>query len=467
MTLTTRILIAMVIGIGLGSLLNVLAGVISPGIQALLDTWVIDGVLDVVGRMFVASLKMLVVPLVFVSLVCGASSLGNNARMGRIALRTVLLYLFTTGIAVTLALVVALAVDPGKGVDLPGEAAFEAAPAPSIADVIVGIVPSNPVQAMAEGNMLQVIVFALLIGFAITRSGEAGKRICGFFTDLEVIIMKIVGMLMLLAPYGVGALLTKLFAHLGFSAIVDLGKYFLTVLFVLLFHGFVVYSGLLKALVGLPPSVLLYKMRSVWAFAFSTSSSAATIPITLRTVERKLGVKPSVAGFTIPLGATVNMDGTAIMQGVATVFIAQVYGVDLSLGDLAAVVLTATLASVGAAGVPGVGLITLALVLEQVGLPVEGIAMIIGVDRLLDMVRTSVNVTGDAMVSLVVAELEGQVDKTIFGDWDADSMTARNYQTDGDPSRPGFFEQVALSDADTEANRPPHSPAPVNREPRG
>lgn len=467
MTLTTRILIAMVIGIGVGSLLNLLAGVISPGLQALLDTWLIDGVLDVVGRMFVASLKMLVVPLVFVSLVCGASSLGNNARMGRIALRTVLLYLLTTGIAVSLALMVALTVDPGQGVDLPGEAAFEAAPAPSIADVIVGIVPSNPVQAMAEGNMLQVIVFALLIGFAITRSGDAGKRICGFFTDLEVIIMKIVGMLMLLAPYGVGALLTKLFAHLGFSAIVDLGKYFLTVLFVLLFHGFVVYSGLLKALVGLPPSVLLYKMRSVWAFAFSTSSSAATIPITLRTVERKLGVKPSVAGFTIPLGATVNMDGTAIMQGVATVFIAQVYGVDLSLGDLAAVVLTATLASVGAAGVPGVGLITLALVLEQVGLPVEGIAMIIGVDRLLDMVRTSVNVTGDAMVSLVVAELEGQVDKTIFGDWDADSMTARNYQTDGDPARPDFFEQVALSDADPEATRPPHSPAPSDRESGG
>ncbi|MEM0954118.1 MAG: dicarboxylate/amino acid:cation symporter [Pseudomonadota bacterium] len=457
MTLTTRILIAMVIGIGVGSALNLLAGMIPAGMQSFINTWFIEGLLDVVGRIFVASLKMLVVPLVFVSLICGASSLGNNARMGRIALRTVLLYLFTTGVAVTIALVVALTVNPGRGIALPGEADFQPAPAPPLTDVIVDLVPSNPIQAMAEGNMLQVIVFALLIGFAITRSGDAGSRICGFFRDLEVIIMKIVGMLMLLAPYGVAALLIKLFSELGFAAILDLGKYFLTVAGVLIFHGLVVYSSLLKAMVGLPPSVLLYKMRSVWAFAFSTASSAATIPITLRAVEKKLGVKPSVAGFTVPLGATVNMDGTAIMQGVATVFIAQVYGVDLSAGDLVAVVLTATLASVGAAGVPGVGLIALALVLEQVGLPVEGIAMIIGVDRLLDMVRTSVNVTGDATVSLIVAELEGQVDKTIFGDWDADQMTASNYQTDGDPNRPDFFETVAMKEAETEASRPPKS----------
>jgi Na+/H+-dicarboxylate symporter len=459
MTLTTRILLAMVAGIALGSLFNLLAGfqVLPAGMQVAIDSYLIDGLFDVMGRIFVASLKMLVVPLVFVSLVCGASALGNNARMGRIAMRTVLLYLFTTGVAVTVALTVALTVDPGEGVELPGEANFSPAPAPSIADVIVGMVPSNPVAAMSEGNMLQVIVFALLIGFAITRSGDAGQRICRFFQDFEVIIMKIVGMLMFIAPYGVFALLTKLFAQLGFTAIVDLAKYFFTVLGILVFHGLVVYSGLLKAFVGLPPSVLLYKMRSVWAFAFSTSSSAATIPITLRTVERKLGVKPTVAGFTIPLGATVNMDGTAIMQGVATVFIAQVYGVDLSTGDLAAVVLTATLASIGAAGVPGVGLITLALVLEQVGLPVEGIAMIIGVDRLLDMVRTAVNVTGDATVSLIVAELEGQVDKTIFGDWHADVMTTSNYATDGDPDRPSFLDSIqAAESTDSEKPRPPH-----------
>ena len=453
MTLTTRILIAMVAGITLGSILNFLAvqGWLAESMQTFVDEYVVMGLFDVIGRIFVSSLKLLVVPLVFVSLVCGAASLGSNARMGRIAMRTITFYLFTTAVAVTVALMVALTVNPGEGVDLPGQANFSPKPSPSLADVIVNIVPSNPIKAMAEGEMLQVIVFALLIGFAITRAGEAGARVVDFFRDFEEVIMKIVAILMLLAPWGVFALLAKLFSQLGVGAILDLALYFSTVLGVLIFHGLVVYSLLLKATVGLPPSVLLYKMRSVWAFAFSTSSSAATIPITLRAVEKRLGVKPTVAGFTVPLGATVNMDGTAIMQGIATVFIAQVYGVDLSVGDLAAVVLTATMASIGAAGVPGVGLITLALVLEQVGLPVEGIVMIIGVDRLLDMVRTAVNVTGDATVSLIVAELEGQVDKTVFGDWHADVMTPDNVETDGDPDRPSFLD--AIADKETKADR--------------
>ena len=363
------------------------------------------------------------------------------------------LYLLTTAIAVTVALSVAVMVSPGVGVDIPGEAHFVAQEAPPLADVLVNMVPSNPVAAMAEGEMLQIIVFALLLGFAITRCGEPGERIAAFFRDFEVIIMKIVAILMVMAPYGVFALLAKLFSQLGVGAIVDLAKYFLTVLFVLLFHGLVVYSTLIKALIGLPPSVLLYKMRSVWAFAFSTASSAATIPVTMRTVEKRLGVSSSVAGFTVPLGATINMDGTSIMQGVATVFIAQVYGVDLSMAALATVVLTATLASVGTAAVPGVGLITLALVLEQAGLPVEGIALIIGVDRLLDMVRTAVNVTGDATVSLIVAELEGQVDKTIFGDWHADVMTPGTIDTGGDPDRPSFLDMPEQDAADATTDR--------------
>ncbi len=451
MTLTTRILIAMVAGIALGSILNFMSaqGWFSEGAQSFVNDYLVGGVFDVLGRIFVASLKMLVVPLVFVSLICGAASLGSTARMGRIAARTLGLYLFTTAIAVSIALAVAIAVGPGLGIEMVGEANFVAREAPPLGDVLVNMVPSNPVRAMAEGQMLQVIVFALLLGYAISRAGEPGARVAAFFRDFEVVIMKLVATLMLLAPYGVFALLAKLFSQLGVGAIVDLAKYFFTVLAVLIFHGLVVYSLLLKAIVGLPPSVLMYKMRSVWAFAFSTSSSAATIPITLRTVEKRLGVKSTVAGFTVPLGATINMDGTAIMQGVATVFIAQVFGVDLSIGDLAAVVLTATMASVGTAAVPGVGLITLALVLEQVGLPVEGIALIIGVDRLLDMVRTAVNVTGDATVSLIVAELEGQVDKTIFGDWDADVMTPDNVETDGDPDRPSFLDSVAEDEEPT------------------
>jgi Na+/H+-dicarboxylate symporter len=451
MTLTTRILIAMVAGIVLGSIFNLLSTQewVPAVVQGVIDKQLVGGLFDIVGRIFIASLKMLVVPLVFVSLICGAATLGDNARMGRIAVRTLGLYLLTTAIAVSIALAVAIAVGPGLGIEMAGEANFVSREAPPLGDVLVNMVPSNPILAMAEGNMLQVIVFALLLGFAITRSGEAGGRVVAFFRDFEVVIMKIVGMLMLLAPYGVFALLAKLFSQLGFGAIVDLAKYFFTVIGVLLFHGLVVYSLLLKGLVGLPPSVLMYKMRSVWAFAFSTSSSAATIPITMRAVEKRLGVKSTVAGFTIPLGATINMDGTAIMQGVATVFIAQVFGVDLSIGDLAAVVLTATMASVGTAAVPGVGLITLALVLEQVGLPVEGIALIIGVDRLLDMVRTAVNVTGDATVSLIVAELEGQVDKTVFGDWDADVMTTDTVDTDGDPDRPSFLDVDSKLDSTT------------------
>ncbi len=225
---------------------------------------------------------------------------------------------------------------------------------------------------------------------------------------------------MAMAPYGVFALLAKLFSEMGITAIADLAAYFFTVLGILLFHGSIVYSLLLKTLSGLSPRILLQKMRSVWAFAFSTASSGATLPITMRTVEYRLGVHNSVAGFTVPLGATINMDGTAIMQGVATVFIAQVYGVDLSLTAYMTVILTATLASIGTAAVPGVGLVTLALVLEQAGLPVEGIALIIGVDRLLDMVRTMVNVTGDATVAVIVGKSEQKLDEQVYLDPNAD-----------------------------------------------
>jgi Na+/H+-dicarboxylate symporter len=293
--------------------------------------------------------------------------------------------------------------------------------APPLSEVIVNIFPTNPFAAMAEGNMLQIIVFALLVGYAISHAGESGRRIAGFFRDMESVVMKMVGILMELAPWGVFALLVKLFAGMGLEAILDLGKYFLTVLGVLLFHGLVVYSLLLRFMAGLSPRILLDKMRPVWAFAFSTASSGATLPITLRTVEKRLGVHNSVAGFTVPLGATINMDGTAIMQGVATVFIAQVYGVELGMADYLTVILTATLASIGTAAVPGVGLITLAMVLDQAGLPVQGIALIIGVDRLLDMVRTAVNVTGDATASLVVGKSEGQLDEEVFLDPEADN----------------------------------------------
>ena len=424
MSLTNRILIAMVAGILTGSLLDFLSQstLLSEGVRVSLDSFLIDGVFDVVGRIFVASLKLLVVPLVLVSLICGSSSLGDSARMGPIALKTMALYLATTAIAVSSALLFAVFVGPGNNIELAGEASYQPSRPPPLADVLVNIVPDNPVRAMAEGNMLQIIVFALLFGYAISHAGEPGRRIAGFFRDTEVVVMKMVEILMALAPYGVFALLARLFSDMGIGAIVDLAAYFFTVIAVLLLHALVTYGVLLKTLSGLSLKILLSKLRPVWAFAFSTASSGATLPITLRTVERRLGVHNSVAGFTVPLGATINMDGTAIMQGVATVFIAQVYGVDLSLMAFITVILTATLASIGTAAVPGVGLITLALVLEQAGLPVEGIALIIGVDRLLDMVRTAVNVTGDATVSVIVGKSEGQFEEAVFLDPRADQL---------------------------------------------
>jgi Na+/H+-dicarboxylate symporter len=416
MSLTNRILVAMVAGIAVGSLCNLLlhsAGV-PPAFRLGLEDYLIGGLFDVVGRIFVASLKLLVVPLVFVSLICGSSSLGDSSRMGPIAVKTLGFYLVTTAIAVSIALFASVLIGPGSNVSLGVDASYTATAPPPLADVLVDIFPSNPVRAMADGKMLQIIVFALLLGYAISHAGEAGHRIASFFRDMEVVVMKMVEILMRLAPYGVFALLAKLFSNMGIGAIVDLAAYFFTVLGVLLFHALVVYSLMLRFIAGLSPRVLLSKMRPVWAFAFSTASSGATLPVTLRTVERRMGVHNSVAGFTIPLGATINMDGTAIMQGVATVFIAQVYGVDLPFVAFVTVILTATLASVGTAAVPGVGLVTLALVLEQAGLPVEGIALIIGVDRLLDMVRTAVNVTGDTMVSVVVGKSEKQFDEQVF-----------------------------------------------------
>ena len=422
MSLTNRILLAMVAGILTGSLFNLLLhGVSVPDlVQVVIADYLVGGLFDVVGRIFVASLKLLVVPLVLVSLICGASSLGDSARMGPIALKTLCLYLLTTAIAVSAALLFAVLVGPGTAVQLGVETTFQAAAAPPLADVLVDIFPSNPIRAMADGKMLQIIVFALLTGYAISHAGEPGRRIATFFRDMEAVVMTMVGILMALAPYGVFALLAKLFANMGIGAILDLAAYFFTVLAVLMFHLFGVYGLLLRFLAGLSPRMLIHKMRPVWAFAFSTASSGATLPITLHTAEKRMGVHKSVAGFTVPLGATINMDGTAIMQGVATVFIAQVYGVDLSMGAYITVILTATLASIGTAAVPGVGLITLALVLEQAGLPVEGIALIIGVDRLLDMVRTAVNVTGDVTVSVIVAKSENQFDQEVFLDPRAD-----------------------------------------------
>ena len=407
--LTRNIVIGMVSGLMFGSFLHWIGAE-----EGFVSTYLVNGVFDFGGKIFIASLKLLVVPLVFFSLACGASNLSDGSSMGRIGMKTLALYLLTTAIAITLALSIATTINPGLGIDLVTTAQYVAKEPPPLKQVLIDIFPTNPLRAMADGNMLQVIVFAILIGVAISRCGEPGARVRASLNDWNEVVMRLVMMLMVVAPAGVFCLMVTLFANMGLGAIADLIKYFMTVVLVLLVHFSLTYGVLVRSLAGLNPFTFYKRFSPVMAYAFSTSSSNATLPVTLETVEHRLGVKNEVASFTVPLGATINMDGTAIMQGVATVFIAQAYNIDISLTGYLMVILTATLASIGTAGVPGVGLITLALVLQQVGLPVEGIALIIGVDRLLDMMRTAVNVTGDATVSTIVGRSEDKFDQNVF-----------------------------------------------------
>jgi len=406
LALTKKIFLAMVLGLLLGSFTHYL----SLDDSNFIIQFGVNGIIDLGGQIFIVTLKLLVVPLVFVSLACGASNLSGGTSLGRIGFKTLGLYLFTTAAAITLALIVANLINPGLGMSLASDTIFVGKESPPLKQVFLEIFPSNPVKAMAEGNMLQVIVFAILVGVAISKSGEHGARLRDGLNDWNEVIMRLVLMLMSVAPLGVFCLMTTVFANMGFSGILDLAKYFSNVVLVLILHFVITYFLLLRILAGLSPLGFFRDFYPVMAYAFSTSSSSATLPITLETLEKKMGIKKEVASFTAPLGATINMDGTAIMQGVATVFIAQAYSVDIGLGGYMMVILTATMASIGTAGVPGVGLITLALVLQQVGLPVEGIALIIGVDRLLDMLRTAINVGGDATVAAVVAKSEGKLE---------------------------------------------------------
>ena len=418
MNLTMKIFIGMILGIVVGAGLKMIMGM-SPSAAPFIQDFLLLGVFEVGANLFIASLKMLVAPLVFVSLICGVTSLKSGQSIGFMGVKTMGLYLLTTAVAISLAICAALIIQPGAGANLESTSEFAVKDSKSLVDVFSSLLPTNPIMALAEGNMLQVITFAILLGLALTKCGEHGRKIADQFHSWNEVIMKLLTMLMNLAPYGIFCLLVKLFADKGLDQIDTLIFYFGCVVFVLLLQALVIYPSLLVFFARLNPFTFLAKMRSVQLFAFSTASSSATMPITLKTAEEKLGVDNSVASFTVPLGATINMDGTAIMQGVATVFIAQAFGIDIGITGYLTVVLMATLASIGTAGVPGVGLITLSMVLSQVGLPVEGIGLIIGVDRLLDMMRTAVNVTGDATVTCVVARTEGEMDQEVFNDPEA------------------------------------------------
>jgi Na+/H+-dicarboxylate symporter len=412
MSFTQKILIAMAAGIAVGVTFSTFDQALAP-----VSGVVVDGLFNIVGQIFIRLLQMMVVPLVLVSLVCGVTSLGDVRALGRLGAKTLGLYLVTTAVAIIIALTVARLISPGEGFELAGQVEYESQAAPPLTQVFVNMFPTNPIAAMVEGQMLQIIVFALLLGFSISLAGEAGKRIAAIFFDLNDVIMKMVLLVIRTAPIGVFALIAETFATQGLEIFGPLVGYFSAVVLALAVHLSLTYTALLK-LAGLSAIRFFTKMRAVMTFAFSTSSSSATIPVTLNTVENRLGVRNSVAAFTVPLGATINMDGTAIMQGAATIFVANVYAIDLSLADYLTVILTATLASIGTAAVPSAGLIMLAMVLGQAGLPVEGIGLIIGIDRLLDMLRTAVNVSGDGAVTCLVARSEGALDVATFNDPD-------------------------------------------------
>ncbi len=374
-----------------------------------------DDVLQVGGQIFINLLKMLVVPVVFVSLICGVSSI-DIKKLGKVGGKTLLLYVFTTALAISIAIFIASLFGVGNGIDLSTASQFKIPDPVSLKSVILNIFPTNPFKALTDSSMLQIIIFALFFGATLSVSGKPGQRLLSVFQDANEVIMKLILIIMKLAPYGVFCLIAALFAKEGFRLIGQLIGYFSTVMVVLAIQLFVVYPILLRFLAGLNPVIFFKKMYAAMLFAFSVASSNASIPVVLETVEKKLGVKNSIASFVIPLGATINMDGTSIMQGVATVFIAHAYHIDIGLIGYLTVIGMATLASIGTAGVPSVGLITLTMVLHQVGLPVEGIALIIGVDRLLDMTRTAVNISGDSTVACVVGKSEGHMDMDIFND---------------------------------------------------
>jgi Na+/H+-dicarboxylate symporter len=416
MTLTKKIIIFMILGAIVGVAINAFEFNETPFVE----TYLTGGLFKVVGTLFLNALRMMVVPLVFVSLFCGAAALRDPSQLGKIGGKTLLFYLFTTAIALTVAISMAYLINPGLDFNIPNDyPKYIAKEAPSFVDILINMMPTNPIKAMAEGNMLQIIVFSILLGLSATLAGKAGEKIIAFMQNINEVIMKLVHMIMEFAPYAVFALIAIVFANLGIEAISDLAKYFFTVLLVLAIHALVVYPTLLTIFGKVNPIIFLKKIQTAVVFAFGSASSNATIPVTLRTVIKKMGVDKSVASFTIPFGATINMDGTAIMQGVATVFIAQAFGFDLTLAQLGTVVLTATMASIGTAGVPGVGLLMLAGVLQQVGLPVEAIGLILGIDRLLDMTRTAVNITGDAAVTCIVAKSANKLDMDVFNDPDA------------------------------------------------
>ncbi|KAB8126810.1 dicarboxylate/amino acid:cation symporter [Gracilibacillus oryzae] len=409
MSLTKKILIALVLGVMAGIGLSLLPS----DIFSVVDTYV----LNPVGEIFLNLIMMIVIPIVFVSVVLGTTGLGDPAKLGKIGIRTIGFYLCTTAVALVIGLGVGLILEPGQAGTFDTEnATYEEEAVPPIMDTFINIIPENPIEAMSTGNMLQIIAFAVFIGIALARLGDKTSGILRLFEQANEILIFLVNGIMRTAPYGAFALIASAIGDAGLNALGSMLMYMVAVILALFIHGAITYSLAIKGL-GKASPLKFYKLFfPAMSVAFSTSSSSATLPVSMKMAQERLGVKKSISSFVQPLGATINMDGTAIMQAVATVFIAQVYAEPLGISQMLMVILTATLASIGTAGVPGVGLIMLAMVLKQVGLPVDGIALIIGVDRLLDMLRTSLNITGDAACAYIISEGDKRNEKEKAGE---------------------------------------------------
>jgi Na+/H+-dicarboxylate symporter len=401
MKLSTKIIIALVAGGITGLLINLFIPGIFPG----LDQYVFSPL----GKIFLNMINMLVVPIVFFSITLGTAGLGDPKKLGRIGVKTVSFFLFTTTLAICIALSLAYFLEPGSvGQFDTSNISFEAKEAPPVSETLLNIIPTNPVKAFTEGNMLQIITFSIFVGFGLTMLGNKTKGLLNLVEQGNELMMFLVNLVMKFAPYGTFGLIVSAVGSQGLGAIKAMGLYMTIVILALILHAVLVYGGSVALLAKKSPLWFFKGFAPAMSIAFSTSSSSATLPVSMETAQKNLKVPEQISSFVQPLGATINMDGTAIMQGVATIFIAQIFGVDLTFTQIVTVVLTAVLASVGTAGVPGVGLIMLAMVLNSVNLPVEGIALIIGIDRLLDMARTAVNSTGDAACALIVAETEAK-----------------------------------------------------------
>lgn len=395
LNLVTQIFIAFVAAIVLGAVFGSSISFVQP-----------------LGDLFLRLIKFIIAPLILATLVVGVASNSDTKQLGRVGIKTLAYYLVTTGIAVVIGLVIAFAIQPGKGVNIATDNMDSEVVEQEEQDVIttlLNIIPENPFTALTEGNILQIIFFALFIGIAITLVGEKAQPVFRFFDGFAEIMYKITGIVMKLAPIGIFGLLAPIVGEYGLSVLMPLIKIILAVLIACLVHAAIVYSSAVKMFAKMNPLKFFKGISPAAIVAFSTASSAGTLPVTMKNTEENLGVSNRISSFVLPLGATINMDGTAIYQGAAVIFIAQFYGLDLTFIEMLTVVLMTVLASIGTAGVPGAGLVMLTMVLTSIGLPLEGIALIAGVDRILDMMRTTVNIVGDASAAVVVAGTEKEL----------------------------------------------------------